>query len=70
MYDKPHHMPTPDSVVFGERWDKGEHFRSGCAWQVGKVRVFYYRPGHENYPVYKQAENLRVVENAVQWGSP
>lgn len=63
-------VPTPDSVVFEERWDKGEQFRSGCAWQVGKGRVFYYRPGHETYPVYRQAENLRVMENAVQWVSP
>lgn len=70
MYDEPHHVPTPDTVVFEERWDKGEHFRSGCAWQIGKGKVFYYRPGHETYPVYKQAENLRVMENAVRWCSP
>ena len=70
MYDEPHHVPTPDAVVFEERWDQGEHFRSGCAWQVGKGRVFYYRPGHETYPVYRQAENLRIIENAVRWCSP
>ena len=67
MYDEPFHVPTPDAVVFEERWDKGEHFRSGCVWNVGKGRVFYFRPGHEVYPVYKQAEPLRVVENAVRW---
>ena len=70
MYDEPHHVPTPDSVIFEERWDKGEQFRSGCAWQVGKGRVFYYRPGHETYPVYRQAENQRGIENAVRWVSP
>ncbi|MCE9611276.1 MAG: ThuA domain-containing protein [Chthoniobacter sp.] len=67
MYDEPFHVPAPDAVIFEERWDKGEHFRSGCVWQVGKGRVFYFRPGHETYPVYKQAEPLRVVENAVRW---
>ena len=67
MYDEPFHVPTPDTVVFEERWDKGEHFRSGCIWQIGKGRVFYFRPGHEIYPVYKQAEPLRVIENAVRW---
>jgi trehalose utilization protein len=67
MYDEPFHVPTPDTVVFEERWDKGEHFRSGCVWQIGKGRVFYFRPGHEIYPVYKQAEPLRVIENAVRW---
>lgn len=67
MYDEPFHVPAPDEVIFEERWDKGEHFRSGCLWQVGKGRVFYFRPGHETYPVYKQAEPLRVIENAVRW---
>jgi trehalose utilization protein len=67
MYDEPFHVPRPDTVVFEERWDKGEYFRSGCVWQVGKGRVFYFRPGHETYPVFKQAEPLRVLENAARW---
>jgi trehalose utilization protein len=71
MYSEPFHVPKPDAVVFEEKWDKGEHFRSGCVWQVQKGRVFYFRPGHETFPVYLQAEPLRVVENAVRWlGSP
>jgi trehalose utilization protein len=67
MYDEPFHVPAPDAVVFEERWDKGEHFRSGMTWQVGLGKVFYYRPGHETYPIYKQAENIKVVENAIRW---
>jgi hypothetical protein len=67
MYGEPFHVPTPDEVVFEEKWDKGEHFRSGCIWQVGKGRVFYFRPGHETYPVFKQVEPLRIVENSVRW---
>ena len=67
MYGEPFHVPTPDEVVFEEKWDKGEHFRSGCVWQVGKGRVFYFRPGHETYGIFQQAETQRVVENAVRW---
>ena len=67
MYDEPFHVPAPDAVVFEERWDKGEHFRSGSLWKVGKGGVFYYRPGHETHAVFKQAENLRVVENATRY---
>jgi len=67
MYDEPFHVPPPDEVVFEERWDKGEHFRSGCVWRIGKGQVFYFRPGHEIYPVFKQIENLRVIENAARW---
>jgi trehalose utilization protein len=70
MYDEPFHVPKPDAVVFEERWDEGEYFRSGCVWQVGKGRVFYFRPGHETYPVFKQAEPLRVLENAARWLAP
>lgn len=70
MYDEPFHVPKPDAVVFEERWDKGEHFRSGCVWQVGRGRVFYFRPGHETFPVFQQAEPLRVLENAARWVAP
>jgi trehalose utilization protein len=67
MYDEPFHVPVPDAVVFEEHWDKGEHFRSGCVWKVGKGAVFYFRPGHETFAVYRQAEPLRVIENAARW---
>lgn len=70
MYEEPFNVPTPDAVIFEERWDKGEKFRSGCVWQVKQGRVFYFRPGHETYPVYRQAENLTVIENAVRWAAP
>ena len=69
MYGEPFHVPAPDDVVFEERWDKGEHFRSGITWQVGAGKVFYYRPGHETYPIFKQPENIQVVENAIRWAA-
>jgi trehalose utilization protein len=67
MYNEPFHVPRPDTVIFEERWDKGEFFRSGCIWKVGQGQVFYFRPGHETYPVYKQPETLQVLENAVRF---
>lgn len=71
MYEDPFHVPAPDVTVFEEHWDKGEHFKSGLIWHIGKGRVVYFRPGHETYPVYRQEENLKVVENAVRWlGAP
>jgi trehalose utilization protein len=70
MYSEPFHVPEPDAVVFEEKWDKGEHFRSGCVWQIEKGRVFYFRPGHESYPVYRQENCLRVVLNAALWVAP
>jgi len=67
MYDEPFWVPAPDEVVFEEKWDGGEHFRSGCVWNIGKGKLFYFRPGHEIYPVYKQEMPLKVIENAVAW---
>lgn len=69
MYNEPFHVPAPDAVVLEERWDKGERFRSGCAWQVGLGRVFYFRPGHETYPVFRDENCLRVVLNAARWAA-
>ena len=65
MYDEPFHVPAPDAVIFEERWDKGEHFRAGCLWNVGQGKVFYFRPGHETFPVYQEEFPLKVIENAV-----
>jgi trehalose utilization protein len=67
MYGEPFHVPPPDEVVLEERWATGEWFRSGMVWRIGKGRVFYFRPGHETYPVYKDPNVLKVIENAVRW---
>lgn len=67
MYDEPFHVPPPDEVVFEERWAPGEWFRSGSVWNLGKGRVFYFRPGHELYPVFKNPDVLKLIENAVRW---
>lgn len=67
MYNEPFHVPTPDAVIFEEKWDRGEHFRSGCLWNVGKGKVFYFRPGHETYKVYFEPIPLRILANAVTW---
>ena len=67
MYNEPFHVPDPDEVIFEETWELGERFRSGMVWNIGKGKVFYFRPGHETYPVYKQGEVIQVIENACRW---
>jgi trehalose utilization protein len=67
MYNEPFHVPEPDAVVFEEHFEPGEWFRSGSVWQVGRGRVFYFRPGHEIYPIYKNPTVLKILENAVRW---
>ena len=67
LYNEPFHVPPPDAVVFEERWQLGEWFRSGSVWNLGRGKVFYFRPGHETYPVFKNANALRIIENTVRW---
>ena len=67
MYDEPFHVPDPDIVIFEERWPTGEWFRSGMLWEIGGGRLFYFRPGHETYPIFKQQIPLRIIDNAVRW---
>jgi len=67
IYDGPFFVPTPDVTLFDERWDSGAQFPAGCVWNLGKGKVFYFRPGHETYPIYKQPEVQQVIENAVRW---
>lgn len=67
IYDGPFHVPKPDAVLFEERWDGGEQFPAGCLWNIHLGKVFYFRPGHETYPIFKQPEVVRIIENAVRW---
>ena len=67
MYDEPYHVPEPDAVVCEETWEAGERFRSVMAWRVGAGKVVYIRPGHETFPVWKNEQMLRLLENAIHW---
>ena len=70
MYGERFDIPPPDELVFVSWFEGGEVFRSGCCWQRGHGRVFYFRPGHEAYPSYHDANVQRVLANAVQWAAP
>ena len=52
MYGEPFAIPTPDEIVFLSWFEGGEVFRSGCTWKRGNGKIFYFRPGHETYPIY------------------
>ena len=46
-------------------------FRSGCCYQRGRGRIFYFRPGHETYPTYFDPTVRQVIANAALWtGEP
>lgn len=70
MYGEHFDVPQPDTLVFTSWFEGGEVFRSGCCYYRGTGKVFYFRPGHEVYPVYHQEEVQRVLSNAVEWAAP
>jgi trehalose utilization protein len=70
MYGEPFRIPPPDEQVFISWFEGGEVFRSGCTWKRGQGRIFYFSPGHEAYPIYRDANVQRVLKNAVRWAAP
>jgi trehalose utilization protein len=70
MYGEPFAIPAPDEQVFISWFEGGEVFRSGCCWNRGNGRIFYFRPGHETYPTYFNPNVRRVIANAVAWARP
>jgi trehalose utilization protein len=70
MYGERFDIPQPDETVFISWFEGGEVFRSGCCYNRGKGRIFYFRPGHETYPIYHNPDVLKVITNAVRWVAP
>ncbi len=60
-------IPKPDDLVFVSWAPGGEVFRSGCCWNRGQGRVFYFQPGHETYPTYYDPNVQKVIVQAVRW---
>ncbi|MFP6641423.1 MAG: ThuA domain-containing protein, partial [Myxococcota bacterium] len=67
-YGEPYAVPPPDAVVFiGVYADNEEIARDGITWTCGNGRVFYWRAGHETYPIYHMPQVLRIMTNAARW---
>lgn len=67
MYGEPFGVPEPLETVFVSWFQGGEVFRSGLTYRRGAGNVFYFRPGHETYPTYHDANVQTVIRNAVHW---
>ncbi len=70
MYGERFDIPTPDKLVFLSWFEGGEVFRSGCCWEKGFGKIFYFRPGHETFPIYHDSNVQKVIANAVRWAAP
>ena len=69
-YEEPFEVPTPEAVVFDAFYESTKtRVRQGMCWTRGKGRVFYFRPGHEEFPIFFMPEIKRIVRNAALWAA-
>jgi trehalose utilization protein len=67
LYGERFGVPEPDELLFISWFETGEVFRSGCVWNRGMGKIFYFRPGHEEFPIYRNPEIQTVITNAVKY---
>ncbi len=67
MYGEPFVVPEPQETVFISWFDSGEVFRSGLTYKRGAGNIFYFRPGHETFPVYYHPQIQQIIKNAIRW---
>jgi len=70
MYGEHFDIPQPEELVFISWFEGGEVFRSGCCFTRGRGKIFYFRPGHETYPIFYHPQILKIIENAINWAAP
>ena len=44
--------------------------RAGVTFRRGAGKIFYFQPGHETFPVYRDEAIRRVLLNAARWAAP
>lgn len=67
MYGEPFSIPAPDELVLISWFKGGEVMRSGCVFNRGYGKIFFFRPGHETLPTYKNEQVQRVILNAIDY---
>ena len=70
MYGEHFDIPQPDEQVLISWFTGGEVFRSGATFRRGAGKIFYFRPGHETFPTYFDANVRKIIANAVAWAAP
>ena len=70
MYGEYFDIPKPDDIIFLGWFSNEEVFRSGCTFTRGWGKIFYFQPGHEEYPIYYMPEIQKIITTAVRWAAP
>lgn len=67
MYGEYFDIPKPDDVIFTGWFKGGCVFRSGVTFTRGNGKIFYFQPGHEEFPIYYDKTIQQIITNAVRW---
>ncbi len=70
LYGEYFDIPKPDDIIFEGWFESGAVFRSGITFTRGNGKIFYFQPGHEEYPIYENEVIQKVIINAVRWARP
>lgn len=70
MYGEQFDIPAPDELIFVSWYKGGEVFRSGCCFNRGYGKVFYFSPDHETYGSYHNQKIIQGLKNAIRWAKP
>ena len=70
LYGEYFDIPKSDDIVFEGWFAGGAVFRSGVTFTRGNGKIFYFQPGHEEYPVYYEPVIQKIIVNAVRWARP
>jgi len=69
VYGERFDVPDPDTLVLLSSFEGGEVFRTGCCYRRGLGKIFYFRPGHETYPIFYQPEVQQIIKNSILWAA-
>jgi trehalose utilization protein len=69
VYGERFDVPDPDALVLLSSFEGGEVFRTGCCYRRGLGKIFYFRPGHETYPIFYQPEVQQIIKNSILWAA-
>lgn len=70
LYGEFFDIPKPDDIIFTGWFKSGAVFRSGVTFTRGNGHIFYFQPGHEEFPIYMNPDIQKIITNAVYWAAP
>ena len=70
MYGERFDIPKDGEIIFISHFEGGNVFRSGVTFERGYGKIFYFQPGHEEYPTYYIPEVQQILRNAVHFCAP